>query len=101
MSKTERSALANPAVLGPVQRMVRRVRINAGALVSRDFGVGRWLPPQDSSGAGADIAFDGEWMGMWWVCRADGFGRPGKYGSGAIFVHDRDGVTLLDDAPNF
>jgi hypothetical protein len=52
------------------------------------------------------MEFDAEFDGRFWECRADGHGRkswlgePGGYGSGCFTVFDRDGVKVLDDAPN-
>ena len=102
MHETTRSEPVAHAAGSQFERSVRRVRINVGALVSQDHGVGRW-PGDDVD---ADMEFDAEWNGRWWDCRADGFGRlasrgePGGYGNGSIFVHDHEGVTLLDDAPH-
>ena len=101
MNTTEQAAVA-----APVERGVRRVRINVGALVSQDHGVGIWPATRGGEEVDSDMAFDAEWNGHWWDCRADGFGRrtwlgePGGYGNGSIFVHNREGVTVLEDTPN-
>lgn len=86
------------------ERQVLRVRINTGALVSQDRGIGRW--PATASGAevNPDMEFDAEWTGRWWECSADGYGRRswdgevGGYGNGSIFVHSLDGVTIVDES---
>ena len=94
-----------PAVLGPVERRVRRVRINVGEPIFQDHGVCRW--PMTASGPNnPGLVFDAEWNGSYWDCRADGHGRrswlnePGGYGNGSIFVSNLEEVTALDDAPN-
>jgi hypothetical protein len=89
-----------------VERTVRRVRINAGEPIMQDHGFTRW--PMSAGGpVDPDTVFDAEWNGRYWDCRADGHGRrtwlnePGGYGNGSIFVSNLEGVTVLDDAPNF
>lgn len=96
----------NDAGSAPLERRVRRVRINVGAPISQDMAFGRW--PSTASGEAVDLEmeFDAEWDGRHWNCRADGFGRrawlcePGGYGNGSITVLSAGGVTLLDDGPN-
>jgi hypothetical protein len=88
------------------EQPVLRVRINRGALVSQDRGIGRWPATSAGEATDPDMVFDAEWSGRWWDCRADGFGRlrsrgeTGGYGNGSIFVHSRDGVTVVDELQN-
>jgi hypothetical protein len=88
--------------LGPV---VKRVRINIGALVGQDHSYGRWPATKDGRAVDHNMEFEAEWRGKWWECRADDFGRRtwlgecGGYGNGSMSVHSLDGVTLLDEAP--
>lgn len=86
----------------PLDGVVRRVRIKVGALVSQDFGYGRWPATKSGEDVSPDMEFDAEWTGEWWDCMADGFGRRawlgegGGYGNGSIFVHDINGVEYAD-----
>jgi hypothetical protein len=73
-----------------------KVRINEGTTVSMDFGVSNW-PHLPGGMADVDMVFEANWNGKWWDCRADGYGNPGKYGSGSIYVHSLDGVRSVDD----
>jgi len=91
---------------GSVERPVLRVRINRGALVSQDRATGRWPATRAGEDIDPDMEFDAEWSGRWWDCKANGFGRlrsrgeTGGYGNGSIFVHSRDGVTVVDELQN-
>lgn len=85
---------------GPVDQRVRQVRIKRGALVFQDHGSHRW--PMTAGGpADESMTFSAKWTGRAWDCLAFGFGQigggPGSYGCGGIYVHDIDGVEVLDD----
>lgn len=86
---------------GRLEPVVGRVRIKTGATVSQDCKIGMWPATASGDDIDPDMEFDAEWRGSWWDCRADGYGRRswygerGGYGNGSIFVHDRNGVTLL------
>ena len=90
----------------PLEHHVGRVKINVGTLVSQEHGIGRWPATMAREDVDADMVFDAEWMGRYWDCRADGYGRrswlgeTGGYGNGSIFVHAANGVTMLDVPPN-
>jgi len=106
MNRPDQRETAAPAVGTPLDGDVGRARINAGVLVAQDFGCGRWPATKAGENVDPEMVFDVEWMGTFWECRADGFGRRtwlgehGGYGNGAIFVFDRNGLTLLDQEPN-
>lgn len=74
------------------------VKIKVGALISQDFHVMRWpecFPPDDER-ADPNMVFYAKWTGQWWDCVRPGYGElGGNYGSGSIFVHDKNGVILL------
>ena len=99
------SAPINPATAAkkPAELATKRVRINAGALVTQDHSSWKWCGMKDGAEIDQNIIFDAEWNGGYWDCRSDGYGRrswrgeEGEYGNGSIFVRDHGGVTLLDD----
>lgn len=106
MSNNTDTDSATPASGSQVQRVVRRVRISVGALVSQDCAFGTWPATADGPDVDPSIIFDAEWMGRWWDCRTNGYGRrswlgeTGGYGNGSIFAYDIDSVTAADDEPN-
>ena len=100
--REQQGAQAQPAGHGPVDRLVRRVRIIPGSLVSQDFGIGRWPATKAGDPIDPDMEFDAEWNFNHWECRSDGYGRrtwlgeSGGYGNGSISVHQQDGVEFVD-----
>ena len=73
------------------------VKIKVGALISQDFRVLRWpecFPPGDEQ-LNPNLVFYAKWNGRWWDCIRSGYGIIGDYGSGSIFVHEKNGVIFL------
>jgi hypothetical protein len=100
MTKPEDTTAAAGA---PFERPVRRVRINIGALVSRDHKFGRWPAIKNGTDVDADMVFTALRRSNGWECRAFGYGQLGQddsYGNGPIFVIGADGVTVLDEPSN-
>lgn len=79
-----------------------KVRIKTGTLISQDHAIGRWPASRNGDDVDENMEFDAEWNGSRWDCRADGVGRrswlgeTGGYGNGSIFVHDKDGVEIIE-----
>ena len=69
--------------------------IRVGATVCQDFKVFGW-PAELSS-----IVFDVEKQGEGYRCKADGYGNPGNYGSGAIFVPHREDVKEVKEGESY
>ena len=95
-----------PADGAPFERLVKRVRINIGALVSQDHAYGRWPWSAATRQVDPDMVFEADYYGKHWECRAAGYGNRewlgerGGYGDGAINAFGKNSVTLLDDTFN-
>ena len=80
--------------------MSMKVKIKKGAMISQDFRVRSWpncFPPDGGKEADVNLVFEATWSKYgWWNCVRPGYGElRGWYGSGSIFVHDKNGVVLL------
>jgi len=74
------------------------VRINDDANVSIDRSYGHWLAdPMDPTFV-AEKSIRG-FKG--WKCRGEGYGKPGSYGNGCIYVSGFDSVTMLTPLLSF
>lgn len=83
---------------------MKHCRIKPGALISQDFAILRWPEVRGGFVEDTNMIFEVEWTGSFWDCKADGYGyhKPqGKYGNGSIFVHDEDGVEMVDKLVTF
>lgn len=80
-----------------------KVRIKPGTTVAQDHMVGKWPTTRSGDNIDTNMEFDAEWNGIYWDCRADGYGRKswdgelGGYGNGSIFAFGKDGVEVLTE----
>ena len=85
-------------------------RIKIGAKIHQDRHFLTWpdcLPSRKNPTVDPDMVFYVTWVssgnGGYWDCVAPGYGQlgtgdTGDYGNGSIFVHDKEGVELVDSS---
>ena len=83
-------------------------RIKIGAKIYQDKHFLTWpdcLPPRKNPVVDPEMVFFVTWRssgnGGYWDCVAPGYGQlgtgdSGNYGNGSIFVHDKEGVELVN-----
>jgi hypothetical protein len=81
-------------------------RIKVGTKIHQDRHFLTWpdcLPAKNSDLVNPNMVFDLHWEktsgGGYWNCTAPGFGvlENNQYGNGGIFVHDKDGVEIVEE----
>ena len=85
-------------------------RIKIGTKIHQDRHFVSWpdcLPPRKNPIVDPDMVFYVTWVssgnGGYWDCVAPGYGQLGtgntdNYGNGSIYVHDKEGVELVDSS---
>ncbi len=85
-----------------------KVKIKEGARIFQDHHFLRWpncKPPQREYECEKyqfktkypDAEFSAKKESRYWDCWRDGYGAKGDYGNGSIFVHDMDGVEIVNE----
>ena len=82
-------------------------KIKVGVAISQDHAIGKWPARCAKDDVDSDMIFDIEWKGNFWECRADGVGRrswlgeEGGYGNGSIFVHEKEGIEIIEEITEY